>query len=178
MPPAFNLSHDQTLQFKFFVTLRVTNPFVMKMIQTQLILMNLLTWCHLTSTVFVHQTVDTSAHTNYLISLVKEQFACDQAKTDNYDIAPDRCQQTSTYFTLLTTSRTRVYTRVSFPCQLKEAGILRPLYWTSSRIFNPDFQPIFWVKLAARNLFYQPSLASEGRIIHAESRWSILYLKR
>lgn len=44
------------------------------MIQTQLILMNLLTWCHLHQQFFVHQTVDTSAHTNYLISLVKEQM--------------------------------------------------------------------------------------------------------
>jgi hypothetical protein len=56
----------------------------------------------LTSTVFVHQTVDTSAHTNYLISLVKEQIACDQAKTDNYDIALNRCQYTSSFFALLT----------------------------------------------------------------------------
>ena len=30
MPPAFNLSQDQTLQFKFSVTLRVTKPFAMK----------------------------------------------------------------------------------------------------------------------------------------------------
>ena len=54
----------------------------------------------LTSTVFVHQTVDTSAHTNYLISLVKEQFACDQAKTDNYRIVPQHCQQTVRFFTI------------------------------------------------------------------------------
>ena len=60
--------------------------------------MNLLTYVSLTSTVFVHQTVDTSAHTNYLISIVKEQIACEQAKTDNYDVVLNRCQQTAIYF--------------------------------------------------------------------------------
>jgi hypothetical protein len=65
-----------------------------KVIQTQLILMNLLTYVSLTSTVFVHQTVDTSAHTNYLISIVKEQIAWEQAKTDNYEPVPNPCQQT------------------------------------------------------------------------------------
>ena len=60
--------------------------------------MNLLTYVSLTSTVFVHQTVDTSAHTNYLISIVKEHFACEQAKTDKYESVQNPCQQTEIPF--------------------------------------------------------------------------------
>jgi hypothetical protein len=88
------------------VTLRVTNPFVMSRDPNSVNSREFTDLVSLTSTVFVHQTVDTSAHTNYLISLVKEQFACDQAKTDNYLIVLNRCQYAAGFFLLLTdTSR-------------------------------------------------------------------------
>jgi len=83
---------------KYLVTFRVTNPCVMSCDPNSVNSHEFTDLVSLTSTVFVHQTVDTSAHTNYLISLVKEHFACDQAKTDNYLIVLNRCQQTASYF--------------------------------------------------------------------------------
>jgi len=73
--------------------LRATKPFVMKMIQNSVKSHDLLTWCHLHLQFFVHQTVDTSAHTNYLILLVKERSASAEAKTDNYVCVSRCCQQ-------------------------------------------------------------------------------------
>jgi len=117
----------------------------------------------------VHQTVDASAHTNYLISIVKERSAyraIRPAKTDNFASLSHRCQRCFETFFVAGNLVGRLTLPIATP---KEARILRPLSPSSSPFFTS-----FRCQTCRRSL---PYLASERRIIHTQNTPSTALLQ-
>ena len=102
--------------------------------------MNLLTWCHLHQQFFVHQTVGASAHTNYLILLVKEQLCLPWSKDGQLWRCPAWLSTTQPNFFQFNIEKSITVT-VLANCQMpswppvEEARILRRLPKRSSSFF-------------------------------------------